>query len=150
MIDDDNRLAWRPTTDAQSDNTLATGWYRFANGLKKINEECTPQQYGGTTYPGWMEGGHPAVGETAHRNVYFRAGTNCKQVVKPIRVKNCGAYYIYKLVPTLGSRGYTVASDPCDSDPREFNEEDRSVYTRAGSMIYDNAITEGWYQFTTG
>ncbi|XP_063691658.1 uncharacterized protein LOC134823987 [Bolinopsis microptera] len=150
VIEDDNRLAWKATTDSQSDSSLAIGWYRFNNGLKKINEECTPQKYGGTEYPGWMEGGHPDVGETATRNVYFRAGANCKQTSKSIKVKNCGAYYIYKLVPTLASRAYTVASDPCGSDPREFDQDDRSVYTRSVSMINDNGLTEGWYQFTVG
>jgi len=150
VIEDDRRLAWKPTTDNQADNTLTSGWYRFNNGLKQINEECTPQQYGGTTYPGWMEGGHPAVGETVARNVFFRAGTNCKQASTAIKVKNCGSFYIYKLGPTPASRGYTVASEPCDSDPRVFDQEDRSIYGRSTSMTNDNGLAEGWYQFTTG
>ena len=46
-LDDERRLAWRPTTDYQTDGQLKSGWYRFMNGLQKINEECTPTSYGG-------------------------------------------------------------------------------------------------------
>ena len=38
-------------------------------GLNKINTECVPMDYGGTKYPGWMDGGHPDVGETVDRTV---------------------------------------------------------------------------------
>ena len=66
-LDDVRRLAWRPKTEVSADNVLTSGWYRIMNGLQKLNEECTPVNYGGASYPGWMDGGHPAVGETVDR-----------------------------------------------------------------------------------
>jgi len=90
------------------------------------------------------------VGETVERTVYFRYSTNCKQRSVAIKVKNCGSFYIYRLVPTVNQYAYTVASEPCDSDPMVFDQEDRSIYTRSTSMLHDNGIKEGWYQFTTG
>jgi len=46
-MEDPNRLAWKPAVEKHSDHTLKTGWYRFNNGLKKMNEDCVPQAYGG-------------------------------------------------------------------------------------------------------
>ena len=55
-----------------------------------------------------------------------------------------------RLVPTVNSYGYTVASDVCKIEPMLFDQEDRSIYTRNTNKLNDNGIKEGWYQFTTG
>lgn len=149
-LEDMRRLAWRPKTESSTDNVLTSGWYRLMNGLNKINEECTPVNYGGASYPGWMEGGHPGVGETVDRKVWFRVSTNCKYTSKPIKIKNCGSFFIYRLVPTAAVQyGYTVASEPCDSPAKQLAEEDRSIWTRSTSLLKDSTLTEGWYEFTS-
>eukprot|EP00116_Pleurobrachia_bachei_P004068 sb/3464330/ len=158
-IDDDTRLAWVKTISAVWDNGLKTNWYRFKNGKQLINEECTPAHYGGsftfnispgTYYPGWMEGGHPHDDEVVQRTVYFQTGTNCKATSTKIKVKNCGSFFIYKLVPTSTYYRYTIAQEPCDNEVNNFDQEDRSIYEKSTSYTNDNGISEGWYEFKSG
>ena len=60
----------------------------------------------GAYFPGWLDGDPPTVkDEEKMMTVYFRKSNNCKAVSKYIRAKNCGAYTIYRLVPT-GSCNY--------------------------------------------
>ena len=63
------------------------------------------------TFPGWLYGAHPTVAEgiVTRRVCFNRFGTCCKERVD-IQVKNCGSYYVYKLVPTHSCPSVTVAA----------------------------------------
>ena len=59
-----------------------------------------PRQRCGTVNSGWLNGAHPTVEDgEVRRSVCFSDGhAGCKHP-KYISVKNCGSYFIYKLVP---------------------------------------------------
>ena len=55
----------------------------------------------GAPYPGWLDGDPPTVKEGEKTmTVFFRKTKTCKDERAFIRVKNCTAYIIYRLVPT--------------------------------------------------
>ena len=84
------------------DRPLATGWYRFT-GLagNKMPDSCVSKYYCGTHAPGWLTGGHPTVAQGAvSRKVCFHWSSGCCQWSRYIRVRNCGAFYVYYLSAT--------------------------------------------------
>ena len=86
---------------AKCDRSLSRGWYRF-QGLagKQMPDACVPKQRCGTHAPGWLRGGHPTVTEGAvKRKVCFHWSSGCCQLSTNIRVRNCGAFFVYKLSP---------------------------------------------------
>ena len=53
-----------------------------------------------TDAPGWLSGGHPTVAEGAvRRKVCFAYLFGCCSYPKYISVRNCGAFFVYKLEP---------------------------------------------------
>ena len=63
-------------------------------------DTCVPKQRCGTHAPGWLSGGHPTVAEGAvKRKVCFHWSSGCCQFSSNIQVRNCGAFYVYKLSP---------------------------------------------------
>ena len=83
------------------DRSLSRGWYRF-QGLagKQMPDSCVPKHRCGTHAPGWLRGGHPTVAEGAvRRKVCFHWTSGCCQFSTNIRVRNCGAFYVYRLNP---------------------------------------------------
>ena len=57
-------------------------------------------QFCSTDAPGWLSGGHPAVAEGAvRRKVCFAYFFGCCSYSKYISVRNCGAFFVYKLEP---------------------------------------------------
>ena len=86
---------------AKCDRSLSRDWYRF-QGLagKQMPDTCVPKKRCGTHAPGWLSGGHPTVAEGAvRRKVCFHWSSGCCQLSSNIRVRNCGAFYVYKLSP---------------------------------------------------
>ncbi|KAL9987887.1 hypothetical protein ACROYT_G002265 [Oculina patagonica] len=86
------------------DRSLPKGWYRFL-GLagKQMPDACVAPERCGTQAPGWLSGGHPTVAQGAvQRRVCFRLSTYCCLFSTSIRVRNCGAFYVYELPPTDG------------------------------------------------
>ena len=82
------------------DSGLAEGWYRFEGDAgTRMLTKCVDQGKCGTTYPGWLIGGHPTVAEgKVDREVCFDACPHCScNKNKYIKVKNCSSYYVYKL-----------------------------------------------------
>jgi len=77
---------------------LVPGWYRFqgAAGVR-MADNCVPMDHCGTKYPGWLNGTHPTVAEgVVIRRVCFSEDQCCFRY-QNIRVKNCGAYFVYAL-----------------------------------------------------
>ncbi|KAL9987886.1 hypothetical protein ACROYT_G002264 [Oculina patagonica] len=86
------------------DRSLPKGWYRFL-GLagKQMPGACVAPKRCGTQAPGWLIGGHPTVAQGAvERTVCFSWSTYCCPFSTIIRVRNCGAFYVYELPPTDG------------------------------------------------
>ena len=93
------------------------GYYRFtgaagtrlaeSGGDGSLYEKC------GTVYGGYLDGGHPGVGEReVSRTVFFDAGdgNHYNPCTRYITVTNCGEYFVYKLSSTgSGSCGYCGA-----------------------------------------
>ncbi|XP_031560985.1 uncharacterized protein LOC116296995 [Actinia tenebrosa] len=79
-----------------------TRWYRFT-GLagNRMPTSAPPKNRCGTHATGWMVGSYPAIrGQTVVRKVCYHWGKSKCQWNNPIKVKNCGRYYVFYLRPT--------------------------------------------------
>ena len=84
---------------------LVPGWYRFQGAAgDRMADKCVPAYHCGTQYPGWLNGPHPAVSEgVVNRTVcynyyyYWYWSRYCCLWSNNIRVKNCGAFFVYEL-----------------------------------------------------
>ena len=57
----------------------------------------------GTGYPGWLSGGHPTVADgVAVGKTCFNTISGCFGASVFIRVRNCGKFYVYNLLPIDG------------------------------------------------
>ena len=93
----------------RSDYTdLVPGWYRFQGAAgDRMADKCVPMDHCGTWYPGWLSDAHPIVAEgVVIRRVCYHVSNNCCYDYQYIRVKNCGAYFVYAL-PTQNYYYYT-------------------------------------------
>ena len=81
---------------------LEPGWYRFQGDAgDRIPDKCVPMRSCGTHAPGWIDGNHPTVDEgVVTRKVCYHWSNNCCNWHNNIRVKNCGAYFVYELEKT--------------------------------------------------
>jgi len=87
------------TNNYRSDHIdLVPGWYRFQGAAgDRMADKCVVMDHCDTNYPGWLSGGHPTVAEgVVIRRVCF-SGYQCCYWYQNIRVKNCGAYFVYAL-----------------------------------------------------
>jgi len=77
---------------------LVPGWYRFQGAAgDRMADKCIPMDHCGTQYPGWLSGEHPTVAEgVVIRRICFSV-YQCCYWNQNIRVKNCGAYFVYAL-----------------------------------------------------
>ena len=77
---------------------LVPGWYRFQGAAgDRMADKCVPMDHCGTEYPGWLSDAHPTVAEgVVIRRVCFSVDQCCSWY-QNIRVKNCGAYFVYAL-----------------------------------------------------
>ena len=61
-------------------------------------DSCVDKYYCGTHAPGYLTGGHPTVAQgIVSRKVCFHWSSSCCQWSQYIRVRNCGAFYVYEL-----------------------------------------------------
>ncbi|XP_067046958.1 uromodulin-like [Acropora muricata] len=90
------------------DNNLTTDWYRFhGQAGKQLANKCTRVNRCNTNLTGWMKGKHPNVEDgIVKRQVCFHWQKRCCYTTTTIDVRNCGAYFVYKLrkVSTCRSR----------------------------------------------
>ena len=90
------------------DSQLPEGWYRFVGAAgTKMPTTRVPAHRCGTDWSGWLKTAHPTVedGEVRRTVCFSDRSTGCKQL-RDISVKNCGSYFIYKLLkpPYCASR----------------------------------------------
>ena len=87
-------------------NDITPGsWYRFTGAAgDRMPTKCPKILRCGTHAPGWLNGSHPSVADgIVTRKVCFHWSNKCCRWSNNIRVKNCGAYYVYELQkPALG------------------------------------------------
>ena len=89
---------------------LVAGWYRFQGAAgDRMADKCVPAYHCGTQYPGWLNGTHPTVSEGVvtrrvcyPHNHYYKYwhwywSSNCCLWSNNIRVRNCGAFFVYEL-----------------------------------------------------
>ena len=84
---------------AKCDNNLETKWYRFQGQAgKKLTTTCPQIHRCNTDIPGWMNGKHPTVEDgKVQRQVCFHGYEKCCFRSTTIDVRNCGAYFVYRL-----------------------------------------------------
>ena len=80
------------------------GWYRFTGAAGvRMPTKCPAKRRCGTHAPGWLKGGHPTVAQgIVSRKVCYHWSSGCCQWSNNIRVRNCGAFYVYELKRTPG------------------------------------------------
>ena len=97
-----------PYDTALCDSQLPEGWYRFVGAAgTKMPTTRVPAFRCGTDWSGWLITAHPTVedGEVRRTVCFSDRSTGCEQLIN-IFVKNCGSYFIYKLLkpPSCDSR----------------------------------------------
>ncbi|XP_067047327.1 uromodulin-like isoform X2 [Acropora muricata] len=87
------------TRGRKCDGNLKTGWYRFQGQAgRQLPTICPPEHRCNTDLPGWMNGNHPNVEDgIVKRQVCFHGYSNCCYTATTIDVRNCGAYFVYRL-----------------------------------------------------
>lgn len=88
------------TYKCDSHGALVPGWYRF-NGTAgfKIPSSCVAKSMCNTDATGWLNGAHPTLEEgVVNRTVCFHWSSNCCNWSVTIQVRNCGLFFVYKLV----------------------------------------------------
>ena len=89
-----------PNAPGLCDKLLPEGWYRFVGAAgTKMPTTRVPAHRCGTDWSGWLKTAHPTVedGEVRRTVCFSDRSTGCKQL-RDISVKNCGSYFIYKLL----------------------------------------------------
>ncbi|XP_029183034.2 uromodulin-like [Acropora millepora] len=81
------------------DDNLKTGWYRFQGQAgRQLPTICPPTHRCNTHVTGWMNGNHPNVEDgIVKRQACFHGYSNCCFKATTIDVRNCGAYFVYRL-----------------------------------------------------
>ena len=83
------------------DSSLHEGWYRFVGAAwTKMPTTPVDDYRCNTARSGWLNGAEPTEGDgEVERKVCFTRGAyTCRNSIE-ILIKNCGSYFIYKLVP---------------------------------------------------
>ena len=87
-------------------DSMLSGWYRFSGGAgTQMAEACRKMYSCSTNSSGWLNGTHPTVAEgIVQRKVCFLQRVSqffngCCYYSKNISVRNCGAFYVYRLDP---------------------------------------------------
>ena len=105
-ISDANRKSSYATPQYVSlcDDQPFEGWYRFvgAAGTKMPTERVSAFRCG-TDWSGWLDDVHPTVEDgEVHKKVCFSDRSSGCEADTQISVKNCGSFFIYKLIEPRG------------------------------------------------
>ncbi|KAL9973095.1 hypothetical protein ACROYT_G019507 [Oculina patagonica] len=100
LEDADRSKAFSSPSVKKCDKYLQFGWYRFRGAAgTMMPTSCVPTSKCGTDAPGWLQGRHPSTSEgVIQAKVCFHWNSNCCHWSSLIRVRNCGAFYVYQLV----------------------------------------------------
>ena len=96
---------WKHSTGNFScDNRIESGkWYRFtAAAGRMMATYCIPKGSCNSRAVGWIDGNHPSEAyQLASATVCFHWNSNCCAWSRPVQIRNCSGYYIYKLQKTV-------------------------------------------------
>ena len=107
VIDDSNYRCDR--------DDLVPGWYRFQGAAgDQMADKCVPTNHCGSRDAGWLNALHPTVAEGVvtrrvcygSRNVWWGRLNICCSYSSNIRVRNCGAFFVYELQKPSGCNRY--------------------------------------------
>ena len=108
LSDPTRAVSYVGSGNLQCDMTLQANWYRFVGQAGDRMLNYCPSDAGmryrcQTMLAGWLNGQHPRVqdGEvtrTVCYSYYFHYG--CCHWSNNVKVKNCGNYYVYRLIGT--------------------------------------------------
>ncbi|XP_068711539.1 uncharacterized protein [Montipora foliosa] len=137
-----------------------SGWYRFSGEAgTQMADSCRKMYHCNSDSPGWLNGTHPTVAEgIVQRKVCFLQhsnGTDCCYFSKNISVRNCGAFYVYRLdPPRCYSRycGNGLPQAPECSNYKSLTEANRAAthgHNRFQSLLgcVNESTLSGWYRF---
>ncbi|XP_078352366.1 pancreatic secretory granule membrane major glycoprotein GP2-like [Oculina patagonica] len=99
-ITDPSRSVYDATSGGCDSTTFTgTSWIRFTgSGGAVVPEYAPPDYHCGANAPGWIRGGHPAVGDgVVERQLCFHhSGDICYFRHYYISIRNCGEFYVYR------------------------------------------------------
>ncbi|XP_068711555.1 uncharacterized protein [Montipora foliosa] len=138
-------------------DSALSGWYRFSGEAGTQMADSCPKIYHCTTdSPGWLDGTHPTVAEgIVQRKVCFFQQlfvSNCCEFSKDISVRNCGAFYVYRLDPLKCYSRYCgngLPRAPECSNYKALKEANRATTYRFNllSLCKNESTLSGWYRF---
>lgn len=102
-------MKYSQSADMCDDDLDFSRWYRITGVAgNQIPEMKVSSRRCGARYPGWMNGSHPSMEEkVVSRDVCFVLGDRPCRWKVPIKVQNCGDFYVYKLTaPTYCNQRY--------------------------------------------
>ena len=104
LNDKDRAKGYKAVANYKCDRPFTFQWYKFEGDAgTKMPDQCVPKYHCGTHAPGWLNGAHPTVADGAvQRKVCFSWTSGCCQWSRDITVRNCGAFYVYKLPEAPG------------------------------------------------
>ena len=81
---------------------LIPGWYRFQGAAgDRMADRCVPINHCGTQVPAWLNETYPTIAEgVVIRRICYHYSNECCHGRHIIRIKNCGAYFVYDLSRT--------------------------------------------------
>ena len=95
---------WKHSTGNFScDNRIESGkWYRFTGAAGRMMATyCIPKGSCNSRAVGWIDGNHPSEAyQLVSATVCFHRNSNCCAWSRPVQIRNCSGYYIYKLKTT--------------------------------------------------
>ena len=96
---------WKQSTGNFScDNLIESGkWYRFTGAAGRMMATyCIPKGSCNSRAVGWIDGNHPSEAyQLVSATVCFHWNSNCCAWSRPVQIRNCSGYYIYRLQKTV-------------------------------------------------
>ena len=104
LTDADRKYGPDTTGNLKCDDTL-NGWYRFhGDAGREMMTICPSINKCGGRFSAWLNDDHPTVAQgSVKKKVCIRKSEpgNCCADFSFIYVKNCGSFFIYKLLPVI-------------------------------------------------
>ena len=86
---------------SKSDLNLQFGWYRFNGGAgTMMPTSCKQINKCGTQATSWLQGQHPSVSDGVITATVCFHWKSCCDFPVSVRIRNCGAFYVYELMRT--------------------------------------------------
>ncbi|VDI51717.1 Hypothetical predicted protein [Mytilus galloprovincialis] len=96
----------------QCDRLIIENWYRFQND-SNIPIECPPLLRCSSTGPIWINGRLPVANNEVTLTVCQAGFVGCCEFNWQIRVRHCGSFNVFRLIPTPACPGrYCIAETP--------------------------------------